>query len=100
MRTALLAASALAAIMIPGAASAQSYVTDYVYTSPPAATYAAPEAPMVESQVYLAPGATYAAPVVPGQQYLEEPIIISGQRYYRDCWWDWGQRRCELKPWW
>jgi hypothetical protein len=26
--------------------------------------------------------------------------IIEGRRYYRDCWWDWGQRRCELKPWW
>ena len=30
---------------------------------------------------------------------LEVPDQSVGQRYYRDCWWDWGQRRCELKPW-
>jgi len=52
---------------------------------------------MVEGQVYLAPGQTYVAP---GQQYSDQAIIIEGRRYYRDCWWDWGQRRCELKPWW
>ena len=52
---------------------------------------------MIQGQVYLDPGATYVAP---GQQYSDQPIIIEGRRYYRDCWWDWGQRRCELKPWW
>jgi len=54
-------------------------------------------APMVESQVYLAPGTTY---LQPGTEWEDRPIIIEGQRYYRDCWWDWGRRRCELKPWW
>ena len=54
-------------------------------------------APMVESQVYLAPGTTH---VQPGTEWEDRPIIIEGRRYYRDCWWDWGRRRCELKPWW
>jgi hypothetical protein len=55
------------------------------------------QGPMAQGQVYLDPGATYVAP---GQQYNDQAIIIEGRRYYRDCWWDWGQRRCELKPWW
>ena len=54
-------------------------------------------APMIESQVYLAPGTTY---VQPGTEWEDRPIIIEGRRSYRDCWWDWGRRRCELKPWW
>jgi len=115
MRRILTTACALAALAIPGAASAQYYSTADVYAPPPAAyvapgyvapgatyvtpgaTYVAPGAPMVEGQVYLAPGQTY---VQPGAVYQDQAIIVNGQRYYRDCWWDWGQRRCELKPWW
>ena len=52
---------------------------------------------MVESQVYLAPNTAYVAP---GTVYDDQAIYMNGQRYYRDCWWDWGRRRCELKPWW
>ena len=99
MRRFLLTASALAAIaVVPTLASAQVYAAD-VYPAPGAVVVNPPAivaAPMVESQVYLAPGQTY---VVPGL-YEDQPIIINGQRYYRDCWWDWGRRRCELKPWW
>jgi hypothetical protein len=88
MRRLLLAAALLA---VPTAAFAQYYVAD---------SYPAPGVvvtpPLVQGQVYLAPGATYVAP---GQQYSDQPIVIEGRRYYRDCWWDWGQRRCELKPW-
>ena len=62
----------------------------------PGIAVAPPASPMIQGQVYLDPGATYVAP---GQQYSDQPIIIEGRRYYRDCWWDWGQRRCELKPW-
>jgi hypothetical protein len=51
---------------------------------------------MAQSQVYLAPGQTYVAP---GTQFQDDAVYVDGQRYYRDCWWDWGQRRCELKPW-
>jgi hypothetical protein len=101
MRTVLIAASALASVAVPGAASAQYYRAADVYAPPPAA-YVAP-APMVQSQVYLAPGTTYVDPgatVVPGQSYDDQAVYMNGQRYYRDCWWDWGRRRCELKPWW
>jgi hypothetical protein len=101
MRNILLAASAFAAIAIPTAASAQYYYgAPDTYGPPPA--YVAP-APMVESQVYLGPGTTYVTPgamIVPGGQYDDQAIYQNGQRYYRDCWWDWGRRRCELKPWW
>jgi hypothetical protein len=101
MRRLLLAAAVLA---VPTVASAQYYTTPYAtpgvaVAAPvaPGVVVTPPAAPLVQGQVYLAPGATY---VVPGQQYSDQPIIIEGRRYYRDCWWDWGQRRCELKPWW
>jgi hypothetical protein len=99
MRRILSATLALAALAaIPTAASAQYYWGGdpygrsplFGYPPPPAARY-------VESPVYLAPGATYVAP---GTAFQDQAIIINGQRYYRDCWWDWGQRKCELKPWW
>ena len=101
MRRFFLNASAVAAILtVPTLASAQVYAADIypapgaVVVNPPGAIVVNPPAvvaaPMVESQVYLAPGQTYD----------DQAIIINGQRYYRDCWWDWGQRRCELKPWW
>jgi hypothetical protein len=102
MRRILLTAAALAAVAFPGIASAQYYATPYgtsAYVAPYAApgVVVAPAAPLVGGQVYLAPGQTYVAP---GQQYSDQAIMIEGRRYYRDCWWDWGQRRCELKPWW
>ena len=100
MRTILLAASALAALLAPTAASAQVYYsTDaYVYGQPGAVVVDPPVvgAPMVESQVYLAPGAATIAPNTP---YADQPVIINGARYFRDCWWDWGRRVCELKLW-
>ena len=102
-------ASAVAAILtVPTLASAQVYAADIyqapgaivvnppgaVVVNPPGAVVVNPPAvvaaPMVESQVYLAPGQTYD----------DQAIIINGQRYYRDCWWDWGRRQCALKPWW
>jgi hypothetical protein len=113
MRNVLLAATTLATLAIPTVASAQYYYDaadvyappPAVYVNPPVTTYVTPgavvrppvvAAPMVESQVYLAPGATYVQPGVP---FADAPIIIDGQRYYRDCWWDWGTRRCDLKRW-
>lgn len=93
MRAFLLAASALAAVLaVPTLASAQYYATPYGTPG----VVVTPSAPLVQGQVYLAPGATY---VTPGQEYQDQAIVIEGRRYYRDCWWDWGQRRCELKPW-
>src|SRR4051794_26267307 len=113
MRKLLLIAATAALLGVPSLASAQSYVADvyapppvaygqspvvgyppppaYGYVAPPAYGYVeAPVAAVPAPQVYVAPGTAYA----------DQPIIINGQRYYRDCWWDWGQRRCELKPWW
>ena len=99
MRKFFLTASTLAAIAaVPTMAAAQVYAAD-VYPAPGAVVVSPPAvvgAPMVQGQVYLAPGQVYVAP---GTQYQDQPIIIEGRRYYRDCWWDWGQRRCELKPW-
>ena len=98
----MLLATAAAGVLAASPASAQVYGNSYdapgVYEGPGAIVVQPP--PMVESQVYLAPNTTYAVPVAPGQQYVDTPIVIDGQRYYRDCWWDWGTRRCELKPWW
>jgi hypothetical protein len=103
-------------VYAPGAASAQVYYSADVY-APPAAAYGPPAAaygpppgtvyvnpgapvvaqgPMVDRQVYLAPGAQV---VTPGTEYNDAPIVVDGRQYYRDCWWDWGRRRCELKPW-
>ena len=67
----------------------------YGYVTTPPLVQTAP--PLVQSDVYLAPGQTYVAP---GTAYADQPIIIEGRRDHRDCWWDWGQRKCELKPWW
>ena len=90
-----------------GSASRNTYQAADVYAPPPtvyvapSTTYAQPPAvvgaPMVQSQVYLAPNTTYVAP---GTVYDDQAVYMNGQRYYRDCWWDWGRRRCELKPWW
>jgi hypothetical protein len=95
MRRFMLAASALGALTAaPTIASAQYYATPY---GTPGIVVTPPAAPMVQGQVYLAPGQTY---VQPGVSYPDGAIYMNGERYYRDCWWDWGQRRCELKHWW
>jgi hypothetical protein len=107
MHKVLLTASAVAMFaMVPSLASAQIYAAD-VYPAPGAVVVNPPavvQAPMAERRVYLAPGTTYVAPgttyVQPGTEFEDAPIIIDGRRYYRDCWWDWGRRRCELRPWW
>jgi hypothetical protein len=96
MRKLLFAASAIAALAIPAAASAQFYYQGGYYA--PGTAYVAPAPGMVQSQVYLAPPA--AVTVTPGAAYDDQAIYINGDRYYRDCWWDWGHRRCELKRWW
>ena len=98
MRKFLLATFVAAMAAVPTVASAQYYVDPYganPYGAVPGTVIVNP--PLVQGQVYLAPGQTY---VVPGAAYQDQAIVIEGRRYYRDCWWDWGQRRCELKPWW
>jgi hypothetical protein len=109
MRNILLAASVAAVLSVPGAASAQYYydggyappAIPYVAPAPGAYVAPAPGGPMVGAQVYLAPGPAPAVTVPPpGMEYNDQAIYIGGERYYRDCWWDWGQRRCDLKRWW
>jgi hypothetical protein len=95
MRNVLFAASAVAALAIPTVASAQYYTTD-PYAAPPPAYVAPAPGTMVQSPVYMAPNIT----VTPGTVYDDQAIYLNGERYYRDCWWDWGRRRCELKHWW
>ena len=83
MRKLLFAAAALVAL--PSLASAQVYIAD---SYPPAAGVVirppVVAAPMVESQVYLAPGTTYVQPgttyVEPGTEWEERPIIVEGRR--------------------
>lgn len=105
MRNVLFAASAIAALAIPTVASAQYYTTDPyaapppVYGAPPAYVAPAPGA-MVDAPVYMAPNITVTPGPMPGTTYDDQAIYINGDRYYRDCWWDWGRRRCELKRWW
>ena len=96
MRNVLFAASAIAAFAIPTAASAQYYSTETYVTPPPAYVAPAPGT-MVEAPVYMAPNITVTPG--PGTVYDDQAIYINGERYYRDCWWDWGHRRCELKRW-
>ena len=98
-------AGAIAALAVTSSVASAQYYADpygasplfgyppppaYGYVAPPAYGYVeAPEAAVPAPQVYVGPGATFAA----------QPIIIAGRRYYRDCWWHWGQRKCELKAW-
>jgi hypothetical protein len=42
-------------------------------------------------------GPPYVAPGAPDD---DRAIYIEGERYYRDCWWEWGERRCALKRAW
>jgi len=118
MRKILFAGSAIVALAIPGVASAQYYYAADAY-APPGTAYVAPgTAYVAPGTTYVAPGTTYVAPapgtmvqsqvylappavtVAPGAAYDDQAVYINGDRYYRDCWWDWGRRRCELKRWW
>jgi hypothetical protein len=49
---------------------------------------AAPEGP-----VYAVPGPSYQA----GDEYEAGEVLVDNRRYYRECWWEWGYRRCALK---
>ena len=70
---------------------AYGYAPPPVYVRPPG-VIAAPEGP-----AYVVPGPVYQ----PGDEYVEAPVAVDARRYYRDCWWEWGYRRCALRPrWW
>ena len=73
----------------------------YPYPPPQAYGYAAPpvygRAPGViaapEGPAYVVPGPAYQA----GGEYEEQPVAADARRYFRECWWEWGYRRCALR---
>jgi hypothetical protein len=69
------------------APQAYGYSPPPVYRRPPGVV-AAPEGP-----AYVVPGPAYQA----GGEYEEQPVAVDARRYYRDCWWEWGFRRCALR---
>jgi hypothetical protein len=62
------------------------YTPPRVYRHPPG-VIAAPEGP-----AYVVPGPAYHA----GSEYEMMPIGIDARRYYRECQWEWGYRRCHV----
>ena len=66
-------------------------VPPVVAYEPPPGVIAAPEGP-----AYIVSQPAYQ----PGDEYAQAPFVVDGRRYYRECWVEWGQRRCALKPRW
>ena len=64
------------------------------YGPPPVVAYGPPP-----PQTYYAPPPAYVAPGYPPGSEYEQPVYLEGRPYYRECWWDWGRRRCELRAW-
>jgi len=101
---AIRAAPAIAADIYAPAPQVYGAPPPPAYGPPPQAYGPPPAAPPygpAPAQVYGPPPLAYAAPgpgYLPGTEY-EQPIYVEGQPYYRECWWDWGRRRCELRPW-
>lgn len=65
----------------------------YGYAPPPA--YRAPPGVIAapEGNAYVVPGPAYQG----GSEYEEQPVAVDARRYYRECWWEWGYRRCALR---
>ena len=65
----------------------------YGYVAPPA--YRAPPGVIAapEGNAYVVPGPAYQG----GSEYEEQPVAVDARRYYRECWWEWGYRRCALR---
>ena len=75
-----------------------------VYGPPPAVAYGPPVYARPRGVIVAPEGPAYevSEPAYqPGDEYVQGPALVDGRRYYRECWWDWGYRRCALKPrWW
>ncbi len=48
-----------------------------------------------EGWAYVVPEPVYQ----PGHEYVQSPVLLDG-RHYRDCWFEWGQRRCAVRRHW
>jgi hypothetical protein len=46
-----------------------------------------------QGPAYIVPGYAYQ----PGDEYVAAPALVDGTRYYRQCWYEFGQRRCSLR---
>jgi hypothetical protein len=81
----------------------------YGYAPPPVVAYGPPYAPAPRNQpmppgfvaapegpVYAVPGPSYQA----GDEYESAEVLVDNRRYYRECWWEWGYRRCAVRPRW
>ena len=76
------------------------YVPPVVYPQPPAVAYGAVPIPRAPGFIAAPEGPTYAVPgpvYQPGDEYVEQPVLVDNSRYYRQCWWDFGYRRCYLR---
>jgi hypothetical protein len=75
----------------------------YGYAPPPVYGYAPPVYVRPPGVIAVPEGPAYAVPgpvYQPGDEYIQAPVLVDSRRYYRDCWFEWGFRRCVLKPRW
>ena len=111
MRTLVL--SAVAVVAASSFAFAADVVPPPAYdAAPPPPAYGPPPAVAYGPPLYARPRGIIVAPegpayevsepaYQPGDEYIQGPALVDGRRYYRDCWWEWGYRRCILKSrWW
>ena len=98
MRTLMIAATMLAGASFAPASAGET--PPGIYPAPPPYGYTPPRAyrhpPGViaapEGPAYVVPGPAYHA----GSEYEMMPIGTDGRRYYRECQWEWGYRRCHV----
>jgi len=83
---------------------AYGYAPPPVYGQPPVVAYGPPVYGRPQGIIVAPEGPAYqvSEPAYqPGDEYVQGPALVDGRRYYRDCWWEWGYRRCALKSrWW
>ncbi len=71
-----------------------------VYGPPPVVAYGPPVYARPRGIIVAPEGPAYevSEPAYqPGDEYVQGPALVDARRYYRECWWEWGYRRCALK---
>ena len=83
---------------------AYGYAPPPAYGQPPVVAYGPPVYGRPPGIIVAPQGPAYqvSEPAYqPGDEYVQGPALVDGRRYYRDCWFEWGYRRCTLRPrWW
>jgi hypothetical protein len=65
---------------------------------PPATAYVPPVYPRGVITAPQGPGYVVPGPVYqPSDEYVQAPALVDARRYYRECWWEFGYRRCALR---